>query len=463
MHRHAGGQPGQQARRDRYGHPGRHAGGDWCDAGYTANTHTDVLTATGGISGTFSSLVKDQGVVFTSTTIGYGTNDVYLDTTNLKITTAAQGNGVHYTPASYGSAVRVQGAFNQLNGKIAHGTLSSVSDAFVQNAGVFQHTRGLRRAQASLESLSGQLHAASAGMTLQAIGATGRALSLRMQKLATQNDKFHMWTHQLNWGGDMARSGYASVNYQLNGLMVGVDTRIDPRSVAGFAFSQGSGMEYLQGRFDRNRGQNTSGMVYAGWFGQRWYLHGRTGVGHYRQQMSRMLQLGPTYQGVWTNSNGYYNVAYAESGRHFRAGALQLTPFVSMEYDRVARSGFAERGAGGFGLKANAQTLSRWQGSLGLKLGHQWTFANGHTLGFTARAAWQHAFATNGAVFDASFVGLDSWQPLTDVGLSRRSTVFGLNLNARPSANTRFNLGYEYLSGNRGRAGVASTRFTLKF
>src|SRR5699024_10724142 len=80
------------------------------DKGYVANTHTSVLTADGGVDGTFDRLVKDAGVVFTSSTIHYGANEVWLDTTGLDVTTAAKGAGVGYTPASMGSAVRVQTA-----------------------------------------------------------------------------------------------------------------------------------------------------------------------------------------------------------------------------------------------------------------------------------------------------------------------------------------------------------------
>ncbi len=338
------------------------------DDGYVANVHTDVLTADGGVSGTFDQLVKDQGVVFTSTTINYTAKSVWLDTTGLDVTIAAAGHGVVYTPASYGSAVRVQGAFEQLNTRIAHGTLGSVSSGFVHNAGVFQQAPTLRTAQASLESLSGQLHAASAGMTLQAIDATGRALSDRLTHLANTNGQRHMWMRALQLGGDMARNGYASVDYRLDGWLMGSDMRLGPHAIAGFALSQGQGFEQLAGRFDRNRSRNTAAMAYAGWIGHRWYAHGRLGLGHYHQQMNRMLQLATSYAGVWTDYDGHYNVAYGETGLHLGAGPLRLTPFVDLEYDRVTRSGFAERGAGGFGLKADAQTISRWQSGVGVKL-----------------------------------------------------------------------------------------------
>lgn len=432
--------------------------------GYTAEKHTGVLTANGGVSGTFDKLVKDQGVVFTATTINYSANEVWLNTTGLNVTVAAAGHGVQYTPASMGSAQRVQGAFDTLNAKMAAGTSGNVSRDFMHAAGQFQHSPNLRAAQASLESLSGQLHAASVGMTLQAIDATGRALSDRLEDLSTQHDKQpHVWMRNLRVGGDMARNGYANVGYQLNGWLVGADVNLGPHTRTGFAFSQGSGIEQLSGRFDRNRSRNTAGMVYLGWNRSRWYAHGRIGTGHYHQNINRRLLLGTSYRGTGTDYNGHYNVVYAQSGLHLGLGAMQLTPFVDLEYDRVARNGFAEHGAGGFGLKADDQVLQRWQAGMGLKLSHKWQFAGERSVGFDTRVQWRQTLSASGAAFDASFVGMDEWRPLTGVGLSRHNAVFGLDLNAQPSAHTKFKLGYEYLTGNRGRAGMASARFSLAF
>src|SRR5690606_27133611 len=141
------------------------------DSGYVSNTHTNVLTAAGGVTGTFDQLVKDAGVVFTATTINYDANSVWLDTTGLDVTMVAAGNGVNYTAASMASAQRVQGAFAQLDDKITAGHLTDVSGDFVHAAGQFQQSPTLQAAQASLQSLSGELHAASAAMTFRAIDA----------------------------------------------------------------------------------------------------------------------------------------------------------------------------------------------------------------------------------------------------------------------------------------------------
>src|SRR5690606_28324387 len=117
------------------------------------------------------------GVVFTSSTINQDANSVWLDTTGLDVTMAAAGGAVGYTPVSMGSAVRVQGAFEQLNERIANDSLAGVSDDFLRSAGRFQHAPSLEAAQASLRSLSGELHAASAATSFRAIDAGNQALA----------------------------------------------------------------------------------------------------------------------------------------------------------------------------------------------------------------------------------------------------------------------------------------------
>jgi fibronectin-binding autotransporter adhesin len=433
------------------------------DSGYVSNTHTNVLTAAGGVTGTFDQLVKGAGVVFTATTINYDANSVWLDTTGLDVTTAAAGNGVSYTPASFGSARRVQGAFEQLDARISGGKLASVSSDFVRAAGQFQQAPTLQAAQASLQSLSGQLHAVSAAMTFEAIDASSRALSGRFDNLLDKGIGFGMWTGNLSVGGDMARSGFDGAGFQLNGWLVGSDRQIGHSGVAGFAFGRSQGQQRLNRSVDHDSSRNTEGMLYAGVLNGNWYTQGRVGLGRFQQDVSRQLLLGESAQGVWTHYGGSYDVAYGESGLHFGGGNSHITPFVDVQYARVNRDGFTEQGAGGFGLRSNAQTLDRWQAGLGVRAGHHWNLDGGRAVDFSGRAQWQRTLASHGDVFDASFVGLQQWQPIAGIGLSRYSGLFGLAMDATLSARTALTFNYDYQTGQRNQAQMLSARLNVVF
>ncbi|UGB37193.1 autotransporter-associated beta strand repeat-containing protein [Frateuria soli] len=433
------------------------------DSSYVASSRTDVLTAAGGVSGTFDQLVKDAGVVFTATTINYDANSVWLDTTGLDVTTAAAGAGVSYTPVSMGSAVRVQSTFTQLDDRFATGSLSDVSMDFLDSAGEFQQAPSLLAAQASLRSLSGELHAISAAMTFKAIDAADRVLSDRLDALLERGAGAGMWTHDLSIGGDMARAGYGAVDFQVNGWLVGSDRTIGRSGIAGFALGQSRGQQRLDRSFDHEDSLGTEAMVYSGWLDGNRYVLGRVGFGRFQQDVSRQVLLGYRTHGVSTRYNGSYGVAYGESGLHLGQARGYVVPFISVQYARVDRGSFAEQGAGGFGLRAHAQTLDRWQAGLGVRAGRRWDFSGSRALDFSAHAQWQRTLASHGDVFDASFVGLEQWQPLVGIGLSRYSGVLGFNLDAALSSRTTLQFGYDYEVGQRHSAQAWSTRLNVAF
>jgi autotransporter-associated beta strand protein len=433
------------------------------DNGYVSNAHSNVLNATGGITGSFDQLVKGSGVVFTATAINYDANSVWLDTTGLNVTTAAAGAGVTYTAASMASAHRVQSAFDQLNNQLATGSPAGASSSFLKAAGQFQQAPSLQAAQASLQSLSGQLHAASAAMTFNAIDASSRALSDRFDGLLEKDVGFGMWMQNLNLGGDMARAGFDSVGFQLNGWLLGSDRPLGHSGVAGYAFGQSRGQQRLQQRYDHDNSRSTEGMLYAGWHNNNWYTQGRVGFGQFQQDVSRQLLLGESTQGVRTQYNGSYDVAYGESGLHFERGGTRVTPFVNAEYARINRDGFVELGAGGFGLRSGAQMLDRWQAGLGVRANHSWDFGRDRSVDFSARAQWQRTLASHGDVFNASFVGMQQWQPLIGVGLSRYGGLLGVGLDANLSAHTALKFSYDYEMGQNDQAQMLSARFSLAF
>lgn len=433
------------------------------DSGYVSNTHTTVLSAAGGVNGTFAKLVKDSGVVFTATTINYDANSAWLDTTGLNVTTAAAGAGVSYTPASMGSAVRVQGAFVQLDQKIAAGNLSGVSGSFLTAAGQFQHAPTLLAAQASLRSLSGQLHTVSAAMTFEAINASSRALSDRFDTLYDKGTGQGMWTHSLSISGDMARAGFDGVGFQLNGWLIGSDRRVGRSGVAGYAFGQSRGLQRLDHSVDHDDSRSTEGMLYAGWISGNWYTRGRVGLGHFRQDISRQILLGYSVQGVGTHYSGRYDVVRGESGLHLGPGRSHVTPFVNVAYERIVRDGFAEQGAGGFGLRSDARTLDRWQAGAGVRADRHWDLGSGHTVDVSASAQWQRTMASQGEAFDASFVGLQQWQRLVGIGLSRYSGLFDAGVDATLSAHTSLKFSYAYELGQRGRAQMLSAHLDMAF
>lgn len=430
--------------------------------GFVANSHTEVLTAAGGVVGTFDQLVKGEYAVFVSETIYYDANSVWLDTTGLDVTVAAAGSGVDYTSASMAGAERVQGAFERLNAG-SPGDVEDVSSDFLHSAGEFQRAPTLQDAQASLTSLAGQIHAAGSAMTFRSIDATNRAMSDRFGQLASLGAGMGMWSQGLRGNGIQARAGFDGVGFSSDGWLVGHDMRVGGSGVAGFAFGEVRGQQLLETGLEQERGRSTEAMLYAGWIKEGWYSQARLGLGHYDREVGRHLLLGTTAHGVQAKFSGDYSVAQAESGLRFGTPSGHVTPFASMQYARASRGGFVEEGAGGFGLRSDANVVDRWQAALGIRAAHGWRFSGDRALDVSARLTWHKALETHGTDFDASFVGLEQWRPVSGLGLSSSGALFDLGLDAWLSPRTSLNFEYSYETGDRGDAGMISVRVGAAF
>ncbi|OOG60418.1 autotransporter serine protease [Rhodanobacter sp. C03] len=432
------------------------------NSGYVVNSHTTVLSATGGLSGTFSALNTASNVMLTAA-LGYDANNAWLNVQQVQVTAV---QGLAYTAASFGAAQRVQNAFGQIDTQLAttvpSGTTSPVSAGFIQAAASLQQSTSVAAVQSSLESLSGQLHAASAAMTFEAIDAGTRALSDRFDHLL-DTPLAGGWTQSIGYHGDMSRSGYSDVGYDLSGVMVGADQRIGSDGFAGYALSQSQGLGQLSESADHGYSHALEGMLYGGVIRGSWYTMGRFGFGDYREDMNRQLQLGGASAGVGSDSNGTYGVAYGESGYRLALGRTQVTPYVNLQYAQIQRDGFDELGADGFGLKSSAQTVSRWQAGVGLRASRDWTLAGGGTLSLQTRALWQQSFGLRGDVFDASFSGVNQYAPLGGIGLSRYGGVVGTSLGWGITPRANLQLGYDQYFGQSQQAKMATLNFSWAF
>lgn len=427
--------------------------------GYVANAHTDVLTATGGLTGTFTGLDVAQGVLL-SATLNYDSTSAWLNVSQVQATAVT---GMSYTAASYGAAQRVDGAFSQINTQVTQGvTGAGVTTDFINGAASLQQTATTAALQRSLESLSGQLHAASAAMTFEAIDAGTRALSDHFDDLVDRRTAGG-WAQTLGYHGSMSRSGYGSVGYDLSGWMVGQDRRVGAHGVFGFAVSQSQGLGRLAEYADQGQSRAVEGMLYAGFVRDSWYTMGRLGVGSYRENMRRHIELGSDVSSVASDTNGRYTVAYGESGYRASLGEVQFTPYANLQYAHIARDGFNEFGGDGFGLKAGSQAVSRWQAGVGLRAGHQWTLPGGGSLSLQGRLQWQQSFATHGDVFDASFTGVDQWAPVGGVGLSRYQSQAGLTLDWAASARSHLQFGMDQYFGQHDQGLMGTLSYRLDF
>ena len=186
-------------------------------------------------------------------------------------------------------------------------------------------------------------------------------------------------------------------------------------------------------------------------------------VGSYREDMRRHLELGSDVESVASNTNGTYNVAYGESGYRMQLGGVHITPYMSVQYADIRTDGFDELGGDGFGLKAAAQTIQRWQAGAGLRAGRDWSLSGGSSLSVQAHMLWQRAFSMRGDVLDASFAALNQWAPVGGIGLSRYGGDAGLSVDWVISHRSSLSLGLDQYVAEHEHGKMDTLAYRLSF
>jgi autotransporter-associated beta strand protein len=424
-------------------------------SGYTVTSHQQVLTAN-AVSGAFATQTPAAGV-FLSAQLQYLPKEVWLDTTQLSITQVAT-TSMSQSVAAVNSAQRLDGAFAQINASLANvsPTAAAMDEHTLLAAGSIQQSSTQQVAQASLESLSGQLYAASTAVTLAGIEAGNDALIDHLDRQGPTG----AWTQSLGSQGGLSRAGFGNVGFNLDGALVGNDIKLGNNGFAGVAVSQMRSTGQLSGSADRQTNRATEGMLYAGSRGANWYGVGRFGFGSFHGDTQRLLRLGDQGAFAGTDNTGHYNVAYGEFGYRTNIGAFTLTPYANAQFASIRRAGFQESGGDGFGLAANGQTTSRWQAGFGLRAGSSWLTSYGK-LRIEAKLGWQNAFATKGEVFSARYNGIAQWAPVEGIGLSRRAGTAGFTMGMDLSERSQIGIDVDQRFADRDHSHSATASYRL--
>lgn len=444
------------------------AGGDLyvlgTEPGYVTDSHTEVLSATGGLSGTFDAVDKAANVTLLAATAQYDAHTAWLDVTQVAATAVPD---MTYTAASQAAAARVDAAFSAINDQLAAPAASAASGTplaagFVAGAAQLQRTAGTDALQRSLESLSGQLRAAGAALAFASIDAGARAFSAHVDQWL-DGQPSGAWTQNLGRTGDLAPAGYGAMGYDVSGWMLGTDRPLGANGVAGYAFSRGTGVARLAGAPDQTRRVGREGMAWIGAMRGPWYVTGRVAAGDYRGSMLRQVVLGNAAANVQGEDRGRYGLAQVELGYRVDAGPARLLPYVGVQYAALGRDGFIERGADGFGLKAGDQLTTRSLADVGLRAARSFLPAAGGVLQLEGHVAWQRSFGLRGAALDASFAGANQWAPLGGVGLARHGALAGATLDWSMGTRGRLAVGYDRYFGQYGAATLTTLDYRWSF
>jgi len=417
-------------------------------SGYVTGSRETLLTAHGGVSGTFSS-VKGAPNVFLLASLAYDPTHAFLDITRIDVSKAVAAMGLPATVQA--SAVRVESAMAAIDLQLAGGLPQGIAGDFIDMAGSLQRAGSVAEASRSLRSLSGEVHAAAAAATFDTLDMGRRTLASHFDGLADGTGRDGAWMIGL---GDAHRAG-SGAGSQADGWMAGHDQRLPGGGVAGLAFGETRGHIHFNGLSDRSRERQVQAQA---WLGRQWgkaYALGRFGAGDWQRQVDRDLLVGGSRHGVHSDYAGGFSLLGMEAGYRL-AGAL--VPYLGFEYARVTSDGFLERGASGFGLRSDANVATRSQAIAGLRGGREWG-----RFGLEGHLEWQQTLASDGLQRSVGFVGAEAWSPLAATDPASPGGVFGVTARTRLTPRSALSFGYDRRFGPRGDASMASLRYAVGF
>ncbi|MEN0106253.1 MAG: autotransporter domain-containing protein [Pseudomonas sp.] len=430
--------------------------------------HTQLLTATGGVSGQFGSVTNN--FAFLTPTLTYTGNAVELDlkrndtafaelasndsARNLANTLAAQSNNSLYNALLTTDKATAAQALEQLSGA------SNASMAAATLAGSSQVSSVMQGAMAQLGSLGGSLQASilrDDGPQLVSVGVPNEARGLHDPKAAGR-----LWVQALGSHGSVdGEHGNHDVDQNTGGTLFGADWAMN----ADWRLGVVGGYS----RTDIDAGSGASGDVDSYHVGvyaltQIDQLTLRMGAAYSRHDGENKRRV--SFAGVDDKLHGDYDAdsqqAFAELAYPITNGRLLAEPFAALGYQRYARDAYSEKG-GDSALRVDDQDQDNVSSTLGLRIAHLGQFDNG--MSFTPRMSlgWRHTYGDVDSETRQAFISGGSSFSAQGTALDRNTLLLEAGFDVGITATQSLGLGYAGEMGSNAQNHGVIAQWQLAF
>ena len=341
-----------------------------------------VVTAEGGVAGSFSSVVQPTtGLPANSRfDVIYRSNAILLAVTPNSYVATLGGSGVRNRVA----VAQVLDAVRPAAGVRTAGASGALFDGL---AGLGEAALG-----STFEQLSGSIQASATDATLQASRAARGEIVERLSAADDASTGAGGRSTRL-WGvanrpvsrihGDETGLGYRSRGY--SGSM-GIDTDATQHLVLGAAGS------YLDNKVATDglgsaRVHSYQGHVYAGWHQTGTYATGVMTFGVDRYHVRRAVALSTGTQSLSSSPDGFSFAANVEFGHRVPLGIAGITPLAGVAYDRVERDVFRESGSDQAALTFDKGARNAWTVRAGARVDAALPIAAGAIRPFVSAVA----------------------------------------------------------------------------
>lgn len=421
----------------------------------TPITYT-ILTATGGVTGTFSGV--SDSLAFLKATLSYDANDVFLNlsrnptffrdqalTRNQRAVAGALDqfpttNPLFLAAAGIGGA-SVPGALDSLSGEIH----ASVQSTLIEDSLFVREALLGRLRQASFAGTTGAMSALGLGGPVTAYSDPANAYAsvarsafpVKAAPLAAPAPPADLtwWSQAVGAWSRMDGDGNAAgVSRSLGGFFTGVDRRFGDTWRLGIAGGYTNSSVSVNARLSAANIDTAHLAAYAG---------ANYGPVSFRSGAAfawNTIGTGRTilFPGFVDNAAARYGAStsqvFGEIGYAAAFGRLAIEPFAGLAFVHLDTGGFSEVG-GLAALAGSRVTEETGYSSLGLRLAESFALVNGMIITPRASAYWQHAFNDVTPTTALTFLGTGIPFSVAGVPLARETAIvesgFDLQINPR--------------------------------
>jgi uncharacterized protein with beta-barrel porin domain len=422
---------------------------------YARNTTYTILTASTGVTGTYSSVTSN--FAFLSPSLSYDHDNVYL--------TLLQGSNAFAGGARSGNQYAVGTVLDRANSG-ASGDFATVLNAL----SALDTTQGPR----AIDAISGQPAANLGTANMQAAGAFMSAAGAQMGSLhgglgggthvamaapasgqtcsfaceIPQPARYGAWLSGVAGLGSVLGNGNAgALTYNFGGTAVGMDHAFAPDFRAGVSAGYVTGTQWTDGFNGRGITDAFSGSLYASYTPGRLYIDGLVGYAYAINRLTRTISIPGLQPRTASGTTGANQVmGLIETGYrldlplpHSVPATAAITPFFRLAGSTTSQNGFTESGAQSLDLTVQQQTTNSLRTTIGADLS-----AEIHKVDVDIRLGWQHENADTARPMTASFGGAPG-QAFTVYGATpqRDSAVLGLAASTQVAEATELYARYD--------------------
>ncbi len=420
---------------------------------YASNARYTILTAGGGISGTFDSVTSD--FAFLDPTLGYGANAVTLTLARNDVGFADVGR----TPNQRATA----------NGLDDLGAGTEPYDSVL--------TLGAAAARDAYDQLSGEGHASVMTGMVEDSDEIRDAVSDRMQAgLGARNSapaggtmssksvavsESPVWARATGTWRQMASDGNAARYASLSGgLLLGADAMVEDVVRLGFLAGFGQATTDVAARnFSADSNSYHIG-VYAGAEVGGFTVSGGAAYSWHQVDATRRVAFAGFTDTLTADYGAGVVQAFGELSYRIDAGAAFFEPYVNVAHVRVNRQGFTEAG-GAAALTASPASYSTTYATVGLRAETQ--FVLGDATGTLHGAlGWRQAFGDRTPDQDVAFAGAGPFSIAGAPIIGGAALIeAGIAIDLSPQAS--FGLSYDGQISSASQSHGISASFNLNF